>query len=47
MQVVLAELFPGVVDAADGTFGTLPAALVGRHRRDEGERRARGNRAWS
>ncbi|WP_280299650.1 amino acid adenylation domain-containing protein [Nocardia neocaledoniensis] len=28
VQVVLAELFPGVVDAADGTFGALLAALA-------------------
>ena len=29
VQVVLAELFPGVVDAADGTFGVLLDALAG------------------
>ncbi|MGV9434787.1 SDR family NAD(P)-dependent oxidoreductase, partial [Nocardia sp. NPDC003648] len=29
VQVVLAELFPGVVDAADGTFGLLLDALAG------------------
>ncbi|WP_261774608.1 non-ribosomal peptide synthetase, partial [Nocardia neocaledoniensis] len=28
VQVVLAELFPGVVDAADGTFGALLVALA-------------------
>ncbi|MBF6202290.1 hypothetical protein, partial [Nocardia cyriacigeorgica] len=29
VQVVLAEQFPGVVDAAEGTFGLLLAALAG------------------
>ncbi|MEV6364243.1 non-ribosomal peptide synthase/polyketide synthase [Nocardia asteroides] len=29
VQVVLAELFPGVVDAAEGTFGLLLAELAG------------------